>query len=58
MTNASDSEDESHDNHENDNEIHSQEDPDSYTTTIPNHRPKWAHKLIEATRGIVADPDD
>ena len=53
-----DSEDEGHDDHENDIEIESQEDPNLDPIPIANKRPKWDQKLIKATGNITGDLDD
>ena len=58
MTNVSDSEYEGNYNHENDNDIESQEYPDLGPTNFQNQRPKWAQNLIEAAGNVAVDLDD
>ena len=58
LSNVSDSEDEEQDQHDIDIEIEHQNDLDPYLAPIPNQKPKWAQKLIEAARNVVGDLDD
>ena len=55
MSNVLDSEYEEQDQHDLDIDIEPQEDLDPYPASIPNQKPKWAQKLIEAPRNVVGD---
>ena len=48
------SEDEKQYQHDLDIEIVPQDDLDAYPAPIPNYKPKWIEKIIEATKNFVA----